>query len=39
MVGTERLLLPSVSVLAWDDRGRLLMVRNAVTREWVTVGA
>lgn len=29
MVGTERLLLPSVSVLAFDDHGRLLMVCNA----------
>jgi 8-oxo-dGTP pyrophosphatase MutT (NUDIX family) len=37
-VGTERLSLPSVSVLAWDDRGRLLMVRNAAIKEWVTVG-
>lgn len=38
MVGHERLSLPSVSVLAWDARGRLLLVRDATSREWVTVG-
>lgn len=38
VVGTERLSLPSVSVLVLDEQGRLLMVRNAATGEWVTVG-
>jgi ADP-ribose pyrophosphatase YjhB (NUDIX family) len=38
MVGHERLLLPSVAVLPWDSRGRLLLVRDAGLGQWVTVG-
>ncbi len=38
LVGHRQLLLPSVSVLIWDDAGRLLMVANAETDLWQTVG-
>lgn len=38
MVGSELLLLPSVALLPWDDDGRLLMVRDATTQQWVTIG-
>jgi 8-oxo-dGTP pyrophosphatase MutT (NUDIX family) len=38
LVGSELLLLPSVAVLPWDVDGRLLMVRDAAIRQWVTVG-
>jgi 8-oxo-dGTP pyrophosphatase MutT (NUDIX family) len=38
VVGHELLLLPSVSVLAWDDQGRLLLVREASTGLWQTIG-
>jgi 8-oxo-dGTP pyrophosphatase MutT (NUDIX family) len=38
MVGSELLLLPSVAVLPWDEDGRLLMVRDAATGQWMTIG-
>ena len=38
LVGHRQLLLPSVSILIWDDAGRLLMVANAETDLWQTVG-
>lgn len=38
MVGNELLLLPSVAVLPWDDDGRLLLVRDAATGQWMTIG-
>jgi ribosomal protein S18 acetylase RimI-like enzyme/8-oxo-dGTP pyrophosphatase MutT (NUDIX family) len=37
-VGHELLLLPSVAVLVWDDDGRLLLVREANTGLWQTIG-
>ncbi len=37
-VGHDLVLLPSVTVLIWDDRGRLLLMREAQTRRWQTVG-
>lgn len=37
-VGHDLLLLPSVAVLPWDDDGRLLLVREAETGLWQTVG-
>jgi 8-oxo-dGTP pyrophosphatase MutT (NUDIX family) len=37
-VGHDLLLLPSVAVLAWDDDGRLLLVREAQTGLWQTIG-
>jgi 8-oxo-dGTP pyrophosphatase MutT (NUDIX family) len=37
-IGHELVLLPSVAVLAWDDTGRLLLVREAETGMWQTVG-
>jgi ADP-ribose pyrophosphatase YjhB (NUDIX family) len=37
-VGRRFLLLPSVVVLARDDAGRLLLVRDAQTGGWQTVG-
>ncbi len=38
LVGTRMLLLPAVSVLVWDEQGRLLLVREAETGLWQTVG-
>jgi 8-oxo-dGTP pyrophosphatase MutT (NUDIX family) len=38
MVGHELLVLPSVAVLPWDDRGRLLLVCEAQTGLWQTIG-
>jgi ADP-ribose pyrophosphatase YjhB (NUDIX family) len=38
LIGHRQLLLPSVSILIWDDQGRLLMVANAETGLWQTVG-
>jgi ADP-ribose pyrophosphatase YjhB (NUDIX family) len=38
LIGQRQLLLPSVSILIWDDQDRLLMVRNAETDLWQTVG-
>jgi 8-oxo-dGTP pyrophosphatase MutT (NUDIX family) len=32
------LLLPSVAVLPWDEEGRLLLVREAQTGLWQTIG-
>ena len=37
-VGHDLVLLPSVAVLPWDSQGRLLLVREAETRLWQTVG-
>src|SRR3970040_2781226 len=37
-VGTDLVLMPSVSVLAFDDRGRVLLVRHAETGRWVIPG-
>jgi 8-oxo-dGTP pyrophosphatase MutT (NUDIX family) len=37
-VGHALLLLPSVAVLAWDEEGRLLLVREAQTGQWQTIG-
>ena len=36
-VGHELLLVPSVAVLAWDDDGRLLLVREAAEEAGVSV--
>ncbi|HET9074985.1 MAG TPA: NUDIX domain-containing protein [Solirubrobacteraceae bacterium] len=38
LVGHRQLLLPSVSALVWNEAGELLMVRNADTDLWQTVG-
>ncbi len=38
LVGHELLVLPSVAVLAWDEEGRLLLVREARTGLWQTIG-
>lgn len=37
-VGHDLVLLPSVSVLIWDDDGRLLLMQEAQTRRWQTIG-
>lgn len=37
-VGHDLVLLPSVSVLLWDDDGRLLLMREARTGRWQTIG-
>jgi 8-oxo-dGTP diphosphatase len=37
-VGHDLVLLPAVAVLIWDSDGRLLMVREAQTNLWQTVG-
>lgn len=37
-VGHDLVLLPSASVLIWDDAGRLLLMQEARTHEWQTVG-
>ena len=37
-VGHDLVLLPSVSVLLWDDDGRLLLMREARTGKWQTIG-
>jgi len=34
----QLLMLPSVAVLPWDDAGRLLLVREAQTGLWQTIG-
>jgi len=36
-IGSELLLLPSVAVLARDDQGRLLLVRQADFGQWATI--
>lgn len=38
LVGSELLLLPGVTVLPWDESGRLLLVRNIDTGDWQTIG-
>lgn len=38
LVGHRLLVLPSVAVLPWDGEGRLLMVREADTGKWQTIG-
>jgi 8-oxo-dGTP pyrophosphatase MutT (NUDIX family) len=37
-VGHDLVLLPSVAVLVWDEEGRLLLVREAETGLWQTIG-
>jgi len=37
-IGHDLVQLPSVAVLPWDDDGRLLMVREAQTGLWQTIG-
>ncbi len=37
-IGHELLLLPSVALLPWDETGRLLLVREAQTGQWQTLG-
>jgi 8-oxo-dGTP pyrophosphatase MutT (NUDIX family) len=37
-IGQDLLLLPAVSVLIWDDDGRLLLVRGADTGTWQMIG-
>jgi 8-oxo-dGTP pyrophosphatase MutT (NUDIX family) len=37
-IGHEYLMVPSVAVLARDDAGRLLLVRDAETGDWQTLG-
>jgi 8-oxo-dGTP pyrophosphatase MutT (NUDIX family) len=37
-IGNDLLLLPAVSVLIWDDDGRLLLVRGADTGTWQMIG-
>lgn len=37
-VGSELLLIPAVAVLIWDEQRRLLLVREAETGLWQTVG-
>jgi ADP-ribose pyrophosphatase YjhB (NUDIX family) len=38
LIGTQLLVLPSVSVLPRDERGRLLLVRLIDTGRWATIG-
>lgn len=37
-VGHDLVLLPAVSVLIWDDDGRLLLMQESETRLWQTIG-
>jgi 8-oxo-dGTP pyrophosphatase MutT (NUDIX family) len=37
-VGHDLILVPAVAVLPWDSDGRLLMVREAETGRWQTIG-
>jgi 8-oxo-dGTP pyrophosphatase MutT (NUDIX family) len=37
-IGHDLILLPAVSVLIWDDDGRLLLVRGSDTGTWQMVG-
>jgi 8-oxo-dGTP pyrophosphatase MutT (NUDIX family) len=37
-IGTDLLLVPSVTVLLFDDEGRILLVRNADVNHWVAPG-
>ena len=38
MVGNHLLVLPSVAVLPWDSQGRVLLVRQADSGQWATIG-
>jgi ADP-ribose pyrophosphatase YjhB (NUDIX family) len=38
VIGHELLLLPSVSILPVDERGRVLLVRHAGDRQWAVLG-
>ncbi|HEV3320326.1 MAG TPA: NUDIX domain-containing protein [Solirubrobacteraceae bacterium] len=38
LVGHDLVLLPSVAVLPWDDDGRMLLVQEAETGLWQTIG-
>lgn len=38
LIGHELLVLPSVAVLPWDDKGQLLLVRQSDHGEWGTIG-
>lgn len=37
-VGHDLVLLPAVCILIWDDDGRLLLMQEAETRKWQTIG-
>ncbi len=37
-IGHDLVLLPSVTALVWDADGRLLLMREAQTRRWQTIG-
>jgi len=37
-VGHDLVLLPAVCVLIWDAEGRLLLMQEAQTRRWQTIG-
>ncbi len=37
-MGHELVLMPAVAVLPWDEEGRLLLVREAQTGLWQTIG-
>lgn len=37
-VGHDLVLLPAVCVLIWDDAGRLLLMQEAQTMRWQTIG-
>lgn len=37
-VGHDLVLLPSVAALVWDEQGRLLLMREARTGRWQTIG-
>jgi 8-oxo-dGTP pyrophosphatase MutT (NUDIX family) len=37
-IGHDLVLLPSATVLIWDDDGRLLLMREVRTRRWQTIG-
>lgn len=37
-VGHDLVLLPAICVLIWDDDGRLLLMREAETGRWQTIG-
>jgi 8-oxo-dGTP pyrophosphatase MutT (NUDIX family) len=38
LIGTDLLLLPAVTVIPRDERGRLLLVREVATGRWITIG-
>lgn len=37
-IGTDLLLLPSASLLLFDDERRMLLARDKATQRWITVG-